>query len=178
VNLPGGFMAKKKEHKYSHQLVTGLSFGITSGVITALGMIVGLYSATYSKLAVVAGTITMAIADGLADGAGQHMSEESEIEDGKSKHTEKEVWLTTLFTFLSVCGSILSFIPFFLIFPLKTAIFVGIGWGMILLVIFNYILARNKNENAFIVIGEHLALAVFVIVVSYYVGILIGIFVK
>lgn len=167
-------MAEKIRQRGSHQLVTGISFGLTSGVITALGMIVGLYFATYSKLAVVAGTITMAIADGLADGAGQHMSEEAEIEGGKAKHTQREVWLTTLFTFLSVCGSILSFIPFFLIFPLKTAIFVGIGWGMLLLVVFNYMMAKAKKENALVVIAEHVALAVFVIVVSYFVGILIG----
>ncbi len=167
-------MAKKIKHRYSHQLVTGVSFGITSGVITALGMIVGLYSATYSKLAVVAGTITMAIADGLADGAGQHISEEAEIEKGEAKHTQKEIWLTTLFTFLSVCGSILSFIPFFLIFPMKIAIFVGIGWGMLLLVVFNYMMAKTKKENAFVVIAEHVALAAFVIVVSYFVGDLIG----
>jgi VIT1/CCC1 family predicted Fe2+/Mn2+ transporter len=167
-------MAKKIRQGHSHQLVTGISFGLTSGVITALGMIVGLYSATYSRLAVVAGTITMAIADGLADGAGQHMSEEAEIEQGKAKHTQREIWLTTLFTFLSVCGSILSFIPFFLIFPLKTAIFVGLGWGILLLVVFNYLMAKARKENAFIVIVEHVALAVFVIVVSYFVGILIG----
>jgi len=171
-------MAKKISHRQSHQLVTGVSFGLTSGVITALGMIVGLYSATNSKLAVVAGTITMAIADGLADGAGQHMSEEAEVEEGKAKHTQREVWLTTLFTFLSVCGSILSFIPFLLVFPLKIAIFVGLGWGMLLLVVFNYIMARDRKENAFIVIAEHVALAVFVIVVFYFVGILLGMLIR
>jgi len=110
-------MAENLKDEQNHQLVSGLSFGITSGVITTLGMIVGMYSATYSKLAVVASIITMAIADGLADGAGQHMSEEAEIEDGKPVHTRKEIWQSTLFTFLSVCGSILSFVPFFLIFP-------------------------------------------------------------
>ncbi len=161
----------------SHQLVTGISFGITSGVITSLGMIVGMYSATNSKLAVIASIITMAIADGLADAAGQHMSEESEIENGKAVHTHKEVWMSTLFTFLSGCGSILSFVPFFLLFPLNTAIIIGIGWGILLLVVFNYILSKAKKENAIIVIAEHVALAVFVIVVSYFVGLLIGKFI-
>ncbi len=103
----------------SHQLVTGISFGITSGVITSLGMIVGMFSATNSKLAVIASIITMAIADGLSDGAGQHMSEESEVENGKPVHTHKEVWMTTLFTFLSVCGSSLTFVPFFSALPFE-----------------------------------------------------------
>ena len=167
-------MAKKKVNKFTHELVTGVSFGITSGVITSLGMIVGLYSATSSKLVVVAGLITMAIADGLADGAGQHMSEEAEMKDGKARHTHKEVWVATLYTFLSVCVSILSFVPFFFIFPMEIAIYWGIGWGVLLLVIFNSILANKKKEKALVLVGEHLALAVFVIVISYYVGKLIA----
>lgn len=161
----------------SHQMVTGISFGITSGVITSLGMIVGMFSATNSKLAVIASIITMAIADGLADGAGQHMSEESEVEGGKTVHTHREVWMSTLYTFLSVCGSILSFVPFFLLFDLYTAILLGITWGVILLVVFNYLLAKAKNEKPFPIIAEHIALAVFVIVVSYFVGLLISKFI-
>ncbi len=167
-------MPEEIKQNYSHELVTGVSFGITSGVITSLGMIVGLYSATYSRLAVIAGTITMAIADGLADGAGQHMSEEAEVENGKPKHSNKEVWLTTLFTFLAVCGSIMSFIPFFLIFSMETAIYWGIGWGVLLLIIFNILLAKNKKENPLALVTQHIALAAFVIVVSYLVGKLIG----
>jgi len=167
-------MAEKKQYKQTHQLVTGVSFGLTSGVITALGMIVGMFSATNSKLAVVASIITMAIADGLADGAGQHMSEEAEVENGNPKHTQGEVWWSTLFTFLAVGGTILTFVPFFLIFPLKTAIFWGVGWGMLLLITFNYLLAKTNKESPFIVIVEHMALAVFVIVISYYAGDLIG----
>lgn len=161
----------------SHQLVTGISFGITSGVITSLGMIVGMFSATNSKLAVVASIITMAIADGLADGAGQHMSEEAEMENGKTVHTHREVWMSTLYTFLSVCGSILSFTPFFLLFRMDIALMLGITWGLILLVVFNYLLANVRKEKAFPIIAEHIALAVFVIVVSYFVGLLVGKFI-
>ena len=171
-------MSKKTKNEQNHQLVSGLSFGITSGVITTLGMMVGMYSATYSKLAVVASIITMAIADGLADGVGQHMSEEAEMEGGKPVHTQREVWLSTVYTFLSVCGSILSFTPFFLIFSLQTAIYVGIGWGLILLVVFNTVLAKSKRENALTLIAEHVALAAGVIVLSYFVGVLIGMWIK
>jgi len=171
-------MTDKTRNEQNHQLVSGLSFGITSGVITSLGMIVGMFSATNSKLAVVASIITMAIADGLADGAGQHMSEEAEMEKGMAVHSQKEVWLSTLYTFLSVCGSILSFVPFFLLFPLTTAIFWAIGWGIILLLVFNFMLARTLQENPLKVILEHLTLAAFVIVVSYFLGNLIGSLIK
>lgn len=160
--------------KYSHQLITGISFGLTSGVITALGMMVGLYAATSSKLAVVAGIIVMAIADGLADAAGLHMAEEIEVEKGIVKHTHKEVCLTTLFTFLSVAGSILTFAIPLLIFPLKTAVFVAIGWGMLLLILVNFYTAKIKKESPIKLISEHVLLALFVIAISCWVGNLIA----
>ena len=160
--------------KYSHQLITGVSFGLTSGVITALGMMVGLYAATSSKLAVVAGIVVMAIADGLADAAGLHMAEEIEVEKGIVKHTHKEVCLTTLFTFLSVTGSILTFAIPLLIFPLKTAVFVAIGWGMLLLILLNFYTAKIKKESPIKLISEHILLALFVIAISCWVGNLIA----
>ena len=154
-------------------MVTGISFGLTSAVITSLGMIVGLNSATSSKLAVVAGIIIMAIADGLADAMGLHLAEESEIENGKAKHTSKEVWLTTIFTFLSVSGFCLTFAIPILLFPLKIAVFLAIAWGMLLLIFLNFYIAKIKNERAVKLIFQHISIAVFVIIVSYGVGNLI-----
>lgn len=155
---------------YSHQLVAGISFGLSSGVITALGMIVGLDSATSSKLVVIAGLIVMAVADGLADAIGMHVAEESEICEGNSVHTSKEIWITTICTFFSVGGIIITFtIPIFLL-PLTTAILVGIVWGMGLLIVFNLYIARIRNENPLKIILEHIVLAVCVIIISYLIG--------
>ena len=164
----------KINQKYSHQLITGVSFGLTSGVITALGMIVGLHSATSSRLAVAAGIIIMAIADGLADAAGLHISEESEQEKGMAKHNSREIWLTTFFTFLSVAGFILTFSIPILIFPLNIAVFVAVGWGMLLLILLNICIAKIKKERPIKLIFEHVFLALFVIAVSYYIGDLIA----
>lgn len=136
-------------------------------------MIVGLNSATSSKLAVVAGIIVMAIADGLADAMGLHLAEESEIENGKAKHTSKEVWLTTIFTFLSVSGFCLTFAIPILLFPLRIAVFLAIAWGMLLLVFLNFYIAKMKGERAVKPIFQHILIAVFVIIVSYGVGNLI-----
>jgi len=164
--------------RYSHQLTTGVSFGLTSGVITALGMIVGLHSATSSRLAVIAGIVIMAIADGLSDAAGIHISEESEQEKGKTKHSHKEIWLSTIFTFISVAGFTLTFaVPIF-IFPLKTAVLVAIGWGMFLLIFLNYYIAKNKHENPIKFISEHVLLALFVIFVSHGVGHLVARYIR
>jgi len=161
--------------KYFHQLITAVSFGSTSGIITALGMIVGLQSATSSKLAVVAGITVMAIADGLADAAGLHLSEESEIEGGKAKHTSREVWITTFLTFFSVCGFILTFAVPLLLFQLETAVLISVGWGLLLLVALNLYIAKIKNESPAKLVFEHILLALFVIVVSYLTGSLVGV---
>lgn len=159
--------------KYSHQLLTGISFGLTSAVITSLGMIVGLNSATSSRLAVGAGIIVMAVADGLADAMGLHLAEESEIENGKVKHTSKEVWLTTAVTFFSVSGFCSTFAIPILLFPMKLAVFLAISWGILLLIILNFYIARIKKERPLKLILQHILLAIFVIAISYEIGNLI-----
>jgi len=68
---------------------------LTSAVITTLGLMIGLHSGTHSKLAVIGGILTIAVADAFSDALGIHMSEESE-----GKHTAREIWLSTIFTFL------------------------------------------------------------------------------
>lgn len=159
--------------KYSHQLVTGISFGLTSAVITGLGMIVGLYSATSSRLAVITGVIIIAIADGLSDAVGLHLVEESETEKGNAKHTQKEIWLTTVFTFLSVSGFGLTFAVPILLFSLKTAIVIAILWGILLLVLLNFYIAKIRNEKPLKLILEHVLIALFVVAISNWVGNLI-----
>ncbi len=154
--------------------MTGLSFGLTSGVITSLGMIVGLYSATSSRLVVIAGIMIMSIADGLSDAAGVHISEESELERGIAKHTQKEIWAATVFTFISKLVFTLTFAVPFLTLPLKTAVSVAIAWGVLLLIFLNFTIARIKQENPAMLICEHVLLALFVIVVSHGVGRLIA----
>lgn len=160
--------------KYSHQLITGISFGLTTAVITSLGMIVGMHSATSSKLAVVAGIVVMAIADGLSDAVGLHTAEEAEVENGRRKHTSKEIWLTTLFAFLSVSGFTLTFAIPILLFSLETAVFLAIAWGILLLILLNFYIAKIRKENPTKLISEHILLAIFVVIVSHVVGSLVA----
>jgi hypothetical protein len=86
--------------------IKGASFGLTSGIITTLGMIVGLDSGTHSKVVVIGGILTIAIADAFSDALGMHISEESNKKNGN-----KEVWLSTIATFLS---KLLFALPFLL----------------------------------------------------------------
>jgi len=161
-------------NKYSHQIITGGSFGLTTAVITSLGMLVGLYSATSSKLAVIAGIVIMAIADGLSDAVSLHTVEEAEVEEGKNKHNQKEIWLTTIVAFLAVFGFTMTFVIPVLILPLKAAIPVAIAWGILLLTILNLLIARLKKEKPIKLIVEHILLAIAVIIISYFAGNLVA----
>ncbi|PIS09464.1 hypothetical protein COT75_01540 [Candidatus Beckwithbacteria bacterium CG10_big_fil_rev_8_21_14_0_10_34_10] len=148
-----------------HSLKTGLSFGVTSGIITTLGLIVGLYTGTGSKIAVLGGILTIAVADAFSDALGIHISEESE-----NVHTSKEIWEATLFTFLTKFASAMTFSLPFLLFSLPIAVKVSIVWGLLLLIVFNFYLARQQKENPFKVIGEHLFISLVVIIITNFIG--------
>jgi VIT1/CCC1 family predicted Fe2+/Mn2+ transporter len=153
-----------------HSIKTGLSFGSTSAVITTLGLMVGLHSGTHSKLAVLGGILTIAVADAFSDALGIHISEEAE-----NKHTEKEIWESTIATFFFKFIFALTFaVPVFLL-ELTTAILVSIGWGLSLLAIISYRIAKAQKTRIWKVIPEHLLIAVAVIIITHYVGDLIAV---
>lgn len=146
-------------------LKSGLSFGITSGIITTLGLIVGLDAGTHSKLAVIGGILTIAVADAFSDALGMHISKESE-----DHHTKKDVWESMFSTFMAKFFIALSFVIPFILLELSIAIKISVGWGLIILSILSYSIAKQKKENPFMVIGEHLLIAVIVIVIAYFFG--------
>jgi VIT1/CCC1 family predicted Fe2+/Mn2+ transporter len=147
-------------------LRTGVTFGMTSGVITTLGLMVGLHSGTHSRLAVMGGVMTIAIADAFSDALGIHISEESE-----NVHTPKEIWAATIATFLSKFLFALTFlVPIFLFTSLTTAVLVSIAWGMSMLALLSYVIARTQKQSAARVVGEHLAIALAVIAITHLVG--------
>ena len=148
-----------------HSLKTGLSFGLTSGIITTLGLMVGLHSGTHSKLVVIGGILVIAIADAFSDAMGIHISEESEI-----KHSAKEIWSSTFFTFLFKFVFASTFIIPVLLFQLSIAIIISIIWGLSLLTIFSFYIAKEQKKRPSKVIFEHLVIAVVVIIITHYIG--------
>ena len=148
-----------------HSIKTGLSFGLTSATITTLGLMVGLHAGTNSKLVVIGGILIIAIADAFSDALGIHISEESE-----NKHTTPEIWEATIATFLAKFIFASTFVVPLLLFPLGTAIIISVLYGMTLLSIFSLYLARGQGERPWKVIGEHLLIAVVVVIITHYVG--------
>lgn len=153
----------------NHSLKTGFSFGLTSGVITTLGLIVGLHAGTDSKLVVLAAILTIAVADAFSDALGIHTSEESE-----AKHTSGEIWQSTISAFLSKFLCALTFAVPVLLFSFPAAIIISVIWGLILLSIFSFYLAKIQKKIPWKVITEHLVIALIVIAATHYLGVLIS----
>lgn len=145
---------------------TGLFFGATSGVITTIGLIVGLNSGTQSVIAVLGGILVIAVADAMSDALGIHLAEEA---DPDTDHGH--VWSATIATFLTKFIFSISFAVPLLLLPLGPAVIASVIWGLLVIVILSYFLAKSQNESPLFIIGEHVGIAVLVIVFSHYIGV-------
>ncbi len=149
-------------------LKTGITFGLTSGTITTLGLMIGLSSGTNSRGIVIGGILTIAIADSLSDALGIHISEEA-----NPTRTTMQVWVATVATFLSKLYAITFIIPV-LLFELPVAININLIWGVSLLTILSYYLAKSQNAKPWKVILEHLIIIAIVVALTHFLGKLIA----
>lgn len=144
---------------------TGLGFGLTSGIITTMGLMVGLHSGTHSKTAVMAGILVIAIADAFSDALGIHISEES-----NKKRAQLEIWEATGATFVSKFVTALTFIVPILFLPLTQAVIISAIWGLLLIGIFSFFVAKQQKKPPHLIILEHISIAVLVIIATYLIG--------
>ena len=145
---------------------TGLFFGATSGVITTIGLIVGLNSGTQSITAVLGGILVIAVADAMSDALGIHLAEES---DPGTDH--EHVWAATIMTFFTKFVFSISFAIPLLLLPLQPAVVASVAWGLLVIVVLSYFLARAQNESPVAIIAEHVGIAVLVVVLSHFIGV-------
>lgn len=145
---------------------TGLYFGAASGVITTLGLITGLRSGTHSVTAVLGGILVIAVADSMSDALGIHLAEESNP-DVDHEH----VWYATISTFITKFVFAISFAVPLLILPLGPAVAVSIVWGLFVIVVLSYFVARAQGESPLPIIAEHSGIAILVIVLSHFIGV-------
>lgn len=154
-------------------LRTGITFGLTSGTITTLGLMVGLNSGTHSRKVVIGGILTIAVADSFSDALGIHISEESE-----NVHTAKQIWAATIATFLSKLLFALIFVIPVLFLDLQTSIIINIVWGVSIITILSYFMAKSQGEKPWKVILEHIIIITVVIILTHFVGSAIASFVE
>jgi VIT1/CCC1 family predicted Fe2+/Mn2+ transporter len=145
---------------------TGLYFGATSGVITTIGLITGLNAGTGSVAAVLGGIFVIAVADAMSDALGIHLAEEAD-----PNATTGHVWAATISTFLNKFIFALSFAVPLLLLPLDTAVAASLIWGMLVIIVLSYFLARAQGARPLMIIGEHLGIATLVVVLSHFIGV-------
>jgi VIT1/CCC1 family predicted Fe2+/Mn2+ transporter len=134
-----------------------------------MGLMVGLHSGTHSKGAVLGGILTIAIADAFSDAIGIHISEESE-----NVHTGKEIWVSTFSTFIAKFMFAMTFAVPIMFFSLDKAIIISVIWGLTLLGVLSYYIARLQNRNKWEIILEHLIIGILVVGITHLVGDFIG----
>jgi VIT1/CCC1 family predicted Fe2+/Mn2+ transporter len=148
---------------------TGLFFGATSGVITTLGLMIGLNAGTHSLAAVLGGILVIAVADAMSDALGIHLAEEADPES-----TTEHIWAATVSTFLNKFVFALSFAIPLLLLPLDLAVMASVAWGMLVITVLSYFIARVQNASAVAIIAEHLGIALLVVVLSHFIGVWVG----
>jgi len=88
-------------------------------------------------------------------------------------HTQvKRFRESTLATFTAKFLFALTFIVPVMILDLSNAIIVGIAWGMLMLAILSRTIAKIDKKNPWKVVVEHLTIALMVVVLAHYCGLI------
>jgi VIT1/CCC1 family predicted Fe2+/Mn2+ transporter len=142
--------------------LTRYSFGATSAIITCLAFIISLGKITNSKYTIIGSLLIIAIADNISDSLGIHIYQESDL-----KRTEI-IRISTFFNFITRFFVVFVFIIFILFLPLFYASVLSLIWGISLLIVLSYYIAREQKINPYKAILEHIGIAVVVVLASNY----------
>jgi VIT1/CCC1 family predicted Fe2+/Mn2+ transporter len=143
---------------------TRFSFGATAAIITNLGLIAGLRTGEHAKISIITGMLLIALADNISDSMGIHIYQETECIE------PREVWLSTFTNFMSRLLVSLTFILLVVFLPMNLAAVCSIIWGLLLLAMMSYAIARDRKINPYLTILEHLSIAAAVIIASNFAG--------
>jgi hypothetical protein len=136
------------------------SFGATSAVITGLAIIIGLSGMANSNITIITALLILALADNISDSFGMHMYQKSQHIDGARK--------ATIMNFLTRIAIVLSFVLFILLLPMDYAVAASIIFGLAIITILSYLIAKDLKINPYLAVAKYLALAVLVMLASFY----------
>jgi VIT1/CCC1 family predicted Fe2+/Mn2+ transporter len=139
-------------------------FGSSAAIITDVSLIVGLGSAKAGKGPILAGLLTIAVADNISDSLGIHLYKESEGYD------QRLSLLSTTLNFLSRLLISFTFIAIVLWLPMAQAVYVGLVWGLLLVVIISYLISRRNRDNPIKEMVIHVLIAAVVVALSRWLG--------
>jgi VIT1/CCC1 family predicted Fe2+/Mn2+ transporter len=143
---------------------TRFSFGATSAIITNLGIITGLDTLTHPKTSIIGALLVIALADNLSDSFGIHFFQESE------QVSKREVWLSTFTNFSTRVLVSLTFVALIYFLPIKPAVICSITWGLLVLAVMTFLVARQARTNPYSAVLVHLTIAILVVAGSHTVG--------
>lgn len=141
-----------------------ISFGGTAAIVTSMALIAGLDAAHAGRVSMVSALLIAAVGDNLTDSLSVHMYQESE------RLEQKEAFVGTLTNFVTRLAVCLSFVLIVALLPDRGAVVGGLVWGMSLLVVLTWILARYRKVSALSEVGKHLSVAMAIIFVSIRIG--------
>jgi VIT1/CCC1 family predicted Fe2+/Mn2+ transporter len=147
--------------------INKFSIGATAAITTSMGLIAGLAQGDGAKTSIITGLLIVAIADNISDSLGIHIYKESE---GASKH---DINSFTYGNFIARLFIAFTFVLIVLLLSSRAAFIVSSIWGLVLLAVLSYLIAKGKGTNPFLEIAWHLAVALMVIVGSQLLGSLI-----
>jgi VIT1/CCC1 family predicted Fe2+/Mn2+ transporter len=140
--------------------LTKFSFGATSAIVTSLAFIVGLSRNVNPKLTIIGSLLVIAVADNISDSLGIHIYQESDLKKPKI------VTVSTFSNFLTRFLVMLVFILLVAFLPIEYSVIFSIAWGISLLAVLSYLIAKEQKVNPYLAILQHVAIAILVIVVS------------
>jgi len=132
--------------------------------VTSMALIAGLEAANAGRASVISALLIAAVADNLTDSLSVHMYQESE------RFERKDAFVGTLTNFTTRLVVCLSFVIIVVLIPSRMAMVAGMAWGLSLLAILTYILARQRQVSILSEVTKHLGVALLVIAVSRVVG--------
>ena len=140
--------------------IYNISFGATSAVMTSLALVISL-SGLANKTALITSLLVIAIADNISDSFGIHIYQESKNID------PQEVKETTTSNFIARMLITAVFILFVLCLPVYLTIILSILFGITIMILLSYFIARNQQINPYGTVFRHLLLAIILMVASF-----------
>ena len=139
--------------------LTKFSFGTTSAVVTSLAFVVGLSGA--SKATIILSLLVFALADNISDSLGIHIFQESDLKDSRV------VSVSTVFNFFTRLSLVIIFVLIVAFLPIDYAVIVSLIYGLSVLSVLSYLIAKERKSSVYTSIFGHVAIAILVIAVSY-----------
>jgi len=137
-----------------------VSFGGTAAIVTSMALVAGLDATSASRATVITALLIAAVADNLTDSLSIHVYQESE------RLEPRDAFVGTLSNFAARLAGCLTFVLIVALSPPRAAFPATIAWGMALLAVLTFLVARERRVGAGAEIAKHLGVACAVLVVS------------